>query len=68
MKAGDLVRFRRGDWGNSDLSGQAAEVWEVGLLIEYHKWEKIATLLYNDKILRIAAKDVQKYGRRYLAE
>ena len=29
---------------------------------------KIASILYDDKILRIAARDVQKYGRRYLSE
>ena len=67
MKAGDLVRFRSplhayvGDTPHGDK-------WEVGLLIEYHKWEKIATVLYDDQVLRIAARDVQKYGRRYLDE
>ena len=59
MKAGDLVRFRLPEHPFG---------WTVGLLIEYHKWEKIATVLYNDEVLRIAARDVQKYGRRYLNE
>ena len=68
VRAGDLVRFRQLGWGNSDFDHKPEEIWKTGLLIEYHKWEKIATLLYDDKILRIAAKDVQKYGRRYLAE
>jgi len=71
MKAGDIVRFRRHDWGNSDFSPsakEAKEIWEVGLLIEYHKWEKIATVLYDNAILRLAARDVQKFGRRYLDE
>jgi len=58
MKPGDLVRFRPA----------VGFDWEVGLLIEYFKWEKIASILYDDKILRIAARDVQKYGRRYLSE
>jgi hypothetical protein len=40
--------------------------WLIGLLIEYHKWEKIATVMYNDELLRLAARNVQKYGRRYL--
>jgi hypothetical protein len=58
MKAGDLVRFRL----------QPGFDWKVGLLIEYYKWEKIATVLFNDNVVRIAARDVQKYGRRYLNE
>ena len=62
MKPGDLVRFRRA------ADGRFAVNWGVGLIIEYHKWEKVVTVLYNDQVLRIPGKDVQKYGRRYLAE
>jgi len=66
MKPGDLVRFRAVHW----LGGAGLELnqrpWLVGLLVEYHKWEKIATILYDDELLRIAARDVQKYGKRYL--
>ena len=58
MKAGDLVRFRL----------HPGFDWETGLLIEYHKWEKIAVILFDDRTLRLAARDVQKYGRRYLSE
>ena len=40
MRAGDLVRFKytRGDH----------EGWKIGLLKEYHNWEKVATIIYKD--------------------
>ena len=41
MRAGDLVRFKY-TW--SDHEG-----WKVGLLEEYHTWEKIATIIYEGK-------------------
>ncbi len=33
--------------------------WVTGFLLEYHSWEKIATILYDGEIFRIAARDVQ---------
>jgi len=71
VKSGNLVRFRAPHWlGRRYVSQMELEEdkreWLVGLLVEYHKWEKIATILYDDELLRIAARDVQKYGRRYL--
>ena len=51
MKAGDLVRFK--------YSGGDAEGWKVGLLIEYHTWEKIATIIYEGKKIRAMARLVQ---------
>jgi len=68
MKAGDMVRFRAPHWlGGAGLK-EANRPWLTGLLIEYHKWEKIATVLYDDALLRLAARDVEKYGRRCLDE
>ncbi len=61
-----MVRFRRVAWGKEKSWTSPTEKWEVGLLIEYHKWEKIATVLFNDQLLRLPARDVQKFGRRYL--
>ena len=61
-----MVRFRRLEY-YSDIA-QPTEKWEVGLLIENHKWEKIATVLFNDELLRLPARDVQKFGGRYLDE
>ena len=55
MKAGDLVRFKY-TW--SDHEG-----WKVGLLKQYHTWEKIATIIYEGKELRISASLTQIHKR-----
>ena len=47
MRAGDLVRFK--------YSSADAEGWKVGLLKEYHTWEKIATIIYKGKEIRVMA-------------
>jgi hypothetical protein len=47
MRAGDLIRFKY-TW--SDHSG-----WKIGLLKEYHTWEKIATIIYEGGEVRVAA-------------
>jgi len=70
MKQGDMVRFRAPygyyKWDPNERVEDQHRPWLVGLLIEYHKWEKIASILYDDTIMRLPARDVQKYGRRYL--
>ena len=60
MKAGDIVRFKSSviDLVNHPLP------WRVGLLVEYHTWEKIATVLYEGKMLRCRAEHVQKAGKK----
>ena len=58
MKSGDLVRFIHPLTTSTE--------WKLGLLIEYHKWEKIATVLYDGGLMRISARKVQKFGKRYL--
>ena len=55
MKAGDLVRFKY-TW--SDHEG-----WKVGLLKEYHTWEKIATIIYEGKEVRVMAALAQIHKR-----
>ena len=65
MKTGDLVRFKQIVVGKDDdptysLDGQ----WRIGLLIEYHTWEKVATVLYRDKTYRIRAENMQKAGKK----
>ena len=55
MKAGDLVRFKY-TW--SDHEG-----WKVGLLKEYHTWEKIATIIYEGKEVRVVASLTQIHKR-----
>ena len=54
MKKGDIVRFKK-----HHESGDIDTDWKNGLLIEYFKWEKIATILYEGALLRVAARDVQ---------
>ena len=55
MRAGDLVRFKY-TW--SDHEG-----WKVGLLKEYHTWEKIATIIYERGEVRVAAALTQLHKR-----
>ena len=67
MKNGDLVRFKKlpviiaqgGTFGFDD-----SDQWVVGLLLEYHTWEKIATILYEGEVYRVRASDVQKAGKK----
>ena len=58
MKSGDLVRFIHPLTTSTE--------WKLGLLIEYRPWEKIATVLYDGGLMRISARKVQKFGKRYL--
>jgi hypothetical protein len=68
MKSGDLVRFRAPHWlGGAGLE-EVDRPWLIGLLVEYHKWEKIATVLHDNQAIRVAARNVQKFGKRYLDE
>ena len=55
MRAGDLVRFKY-TW--SDHEG-----WKIGLLKEYHAWEKIATIIYEGKDIRVMAGLTQIHKR-----
>ncbi len=55
MKAGDLVRFKY-TW--SDHEG-----WKVGLLTEYHRWEKVATIVYKGGEVRVRAALTQLHKR-----
>ena len=67
MRAGDLVRFKKlpvivsegGTFGFEE-----ADQWVVGLLLEYHTWEKVGTVLYKGKVFRIRAEMLQKAGKK----
>jgi len=65
MKTGDLVRFRAPHWLGGAGVPEKDRPWLIGLLVKYEKWEKIATIMYRNELLRIAARNVQKYGKRY---
>lgn len=60
MKAGDMIRFR----SESKTFFSRSEVWNIGLLVEYHTWEKVASILYKGKVIRVHASDVQKAGKK----
>ena len=61
MKDGDLVRFRRGVRSSVIATG---DDWNIGLLVEYHTWAKVATILHEGKVYRVRAENVQKAGRK----
>jgi hypothetical protein len=57
MKPGDLVRFR----------GAHPQGTRLGLLVEYHTWEKLARIMpipYEGKIENVYASQVQKAGKK----
>mgnify|MGYP001258583597 FL=1 len=60
MKTGDLVRFKR--LGTSPRPD--SEEWRIGLLLEYHSWEKVGTVLYESNIYRVRAENIQKAGKK----
>lgn len=56
MKSGDLVRFKK--------AYPPGMKYYIGLLVDYSKWEKIATVLHQGEILRLRAENVTKAGRK----
>jgi hypothetical protein len=66
MRAGDMVRFPAPHWlGGAGLPLEKRPLL-VGILVKYESWEKIAEILYNEEILRISARDVEKAGKKDL--
>ena len=64
MRAGDLVRFREVLEHGSGLHRPTVYTeWKVGLLKEYHTWEKIATIIYEGKDIRVRAENTQLHKR-----
>ena len=64
MKAGDLVRFREILEHGAGLHRPTIySKWKVGLLKQYHTWEKIATIIYNGKEIRVTASLTEVYKR-----
>ena len=64
MKKGDIVRFRTYTLRPVTKQDCGIWAWNLGLLIEYKKWEKVATILADGKIIRVRAEDVQKSGKK----
>ena len=71
MKTGDLVRFPFvGDnlrptpvFPSAKGVSFPGQCMVVGLLVEYHTWEKIANVLFNGRIHRIHVQPVELHKR-----
>ena len=66
MKVGDIVRFKS-PVNSQDLEymrGRRKPPYRLGVLIEYRAWEKIATILFEGKLIRCHAEHVQKAGKK----
>ena len=61
MKASDLVRFKY----LVGLRSEEKEPWKIGLLIDYDKTQKIGSVLYQGKIIRLRGAQIQ-LASRYL--
>ena len=59
MKEGDLVRARK-HVGPGKYEGNI----DMGILIEYNTWEKVATVLLGSGLHRIRAEHVEKAGKK----
>lgn len=65
MRTGDLVRFKQISAGKYDTPPYSRDSqWRLGLLVEYHTWEKVGTVLYEGRVYRIRAENMQKAGKR----
>jgi len=56
MRAGDLVRFRQCTFHGTP---KVYSEWKIGLLLEYHTWEKVANISYNGQVVRVRACDAE---------
>jgi len=62
VKSGDLVRFK--GWHISSAKENSKQEWRIGLLLEYHPWEKVGTVLWNGNTYRVRAENIQKAGKK----
>ena len=60
MTSGDLVRFC-----TEEIHPRQRNIpeWKLGILVEYHTWEKIARILYEGKIISVRASQTQLASR-----
>jgi hypothetical protein len=64
LKTGDMVRFMYEEFPTKRPTDCRMWEWRIGLLIEYHTWEKIAKILCDGKVYRVRAAEVQKAGKK----
>ena len=64
MKQGDLVRFKV--YKVRPIRASDCGIWKIklGILVDYKKWEKVATIFSEGKLHRIRAELVTKAGRK----
>ena len=58
MKDGDIVRWRT-PWTTTPGFNTT-----LCLLVEYHKWEKMATILCDGELIRVRGDTLQKAGKK----
>jgi hypothetical protein len=59
-----MVRFRSERYPRKKASDCGIWDWKIGLLVEYHTWEKIATILCDGEVFRVHAGEVEKAGKK----
>ena len=64
MKPGDLVRFKMERYER--LKPEHCGIWDmkIGILLEYHSWEKVASVFCDGKVYRVHGSEVQKAGKK----
>jgi hypothetical protein len=63
MKPGDIVRFRSSLVTDQSGTNVRIPVESLGILIEYRKWEKIASVLVKGSLMRVRAENIEKAGK-----
>ncbi len=63
MKPGDIVRFRTDIVTNQTGENIRIPEEDLGILIEYHKWEKVASVLVKGSLMRVRAEYIEKAGK-----
>jgi hypothetical protein len=64
VKVGDAVRFSPPHWLGGAGRAEDERPWLLGLLVEYHTWEKMATIMYEGQIIRVQARLTEKAGKK----
>ncbi len=63
MKPGDIVRFREDIVTNQLGENIRIPAEDLGILIEYHTWEKVASVLVKGSLMRVRAEYIEKAGK-----
>jgi hypothetical protein len=64
MRKGDLIRFRKELYERKRMSDCGVWMRKLGLLLEYNKWEKVATVLCEGEVVRVRAENIEKAGKK----